>query len=39
MTLALARTDEAIPVLEPYARGDHLHWSRLQARLTRLVSR
>ncbi len=39
ITLALARTDEALPVLEPYAHGDHLHWSRFQARLTRLVRR
>jgi hypothetical protein len=39
MSLALARTDEALPVLAPYARGDHLYWSRFQARLARLLRR
>ena len=39
MSLALARTDEALPVLAPYARGDHLYWSRFQARLARLLKR
>jgi hypothetical protein len=39
MSLALARTDEALPVLEPYAHGDHLYWSRFRARLTRLLRR
>lgn len=39
MSLALARTDEAVPVLAPYARGDHLYWSRLRSRLTRLLRR
>ena len=39
MSLALARTDEALPVLEPYARGDHLYWSRLKTRFTRLSRR
>ena len=39
MSLALARTDEALPVLAPYARGDHLYWSRFRARLARLLRR
>ena len=39
MSVALARTDEAMPVLAPYAHGDHLYWSRFRARLTRLFRR
>ncbi len=39
MAIALARTDEALPVLAPYARGEHLYWPRFRARLRRLFRR
>ena len=39
MSMALARTDEALPVLAPYARGDHLYWSRFRSRIRRLSRR
>jgi type II secretory pathway pseudopilin PulG len=39
MATALARTDEALPVLAPYARGEHLYWSRFRAWLRRLFRR
>jgi len=39
MAIALARTDEALAVLAPYARGEHLYWLRFRARLRRLLRR